>query len=116
MSADAGAPFEAIVVADGAARATLRPAYAARLCAGHFPDAPLVPGSSLVGVMVEVATRLAGGGALVEIERCVFRSRVHPDATIVVDARLEGGDRVEVRAHAGGRLAARAWLRVAPGS
>jgi 3-hydroxymyristoyl/3-hydroxydecanoyl-(acyl carrier protein) dehydratase len=115
MSADAGAPFETIDVGDGAARATLRPAYATRLCAGHFPGAPLVPGSGLVGAMAEVATRLAGGGALVEIERCVFRSRVRPDAMIVIDARRAGGDRVEVRAHAGDRLAARAWLRVTPG-
>ena len=33
----------------------MRPARALALCAGHFPDVPLLPGAALVGLMAELA-------------------------------------------------------------
>jgi 3-hydroxymyristoyl/3-hydroxydecanoyl-(acyl carrier protein) dehydratase len=108
---------EMIVAADGA-RAVVRPEHAGRLCAGHFPDEPLVPGAHLAGLMAELgAALLAATGhptaVLAEIVQCVFVARVHPDAGIHVEARRRGELEIEADIVAADRPAARAVLRFA---
>jgi len=118
--ADPESAFRDLVVADGAARAVLRAEHAARLCEGHFPGDPFVPGALLAGLMADLAAPLVARDArLVEVVRCVFRARVVPDERIVLTARIasvaphETRIEAEVRAH--GRAAARATLRFAHG-
>ena len=102
------------------ARALVRRAHARRLCAGHFPGDPLLPGAYLAGLMADLAERLIaarGGRAaeLSEVVRCVFLDRVRPDDEIVVAARLDatrgGRTSVETKVLIGERCAARATLR-----
>jgi 3-hydroxymyristoyl/3-hydroxydecanoyl-(acyl carrier protein) dehydratase len=105
-------PFGDLAVTAGVARATVRPEHARRLCEGHFPDDPLVPGAFLAGLMAEVAAALfPDGAALVEVERAVFRARVTPDAPIAVTARLEDATRAGAEVHTRGACVARATLR-----
>jgi len=107
-------PFHDLAVADGIARATVTAAHARRLCDGHFPGDPIVPGASLAGLMADVAAALFPGGArLVEVERAVFLERVTPHAAIAVTARLEGETQVAAEIHTRGACAARATLRFA---
>lgn len=77
--------------------ATLSIEVLARLCAGHFPGAPVVPGAHLLGCLLDLA-RLVDADAVV-VERCVFRSQVVPDAPVTIAARPGAGGRVlaEVR-------------------
>ena len=109
------ATFGEVAVADGAARAVVRPEHVRRLCEGHFPGEPLVPGAALAGLMAELAGAAvaADGGAfeLVAIERASFVARVTPDAPVVVTARRDGGTRAHGEVHAGGTCAARATFR-----
>jgi 3-hydroxymyristoyl/3-hydroxydecanoyl-(acyl carrier protein) dehydratase len=100
--------FEALVVDDGGAQARVRPAHARALCAGHFPGDPFVPGAYLVGLMADLAGRLAGRRPLLRIARSAFRRRVTPDGTIVVVARRAVRGRVEAEVRAAGACAARA--------
>jgi 3-hydroxymyristoyl/3-hydroxydecanoyl-(acyl carrier protein) dehydratase len=81
------------------------------LCAGHFPDEPLVPGARLVAVMAELGAALAGPGArLIAVERATFRRRVAPDAPIAVAVRRAGAAIHATVTHAG-HPAASAVLR-----
>ena len=57
------------------------------LCAGHFPGRPIVPGSHLVGLMVDVAGLIASGVG-VELRRAVFRAPVGPEAPLWIRACL----------------------------
>jgi hypothetical protein len=92
----------------------VRPAQARALCAGHFPDEPLLPGAALVGLMAELAGELAGTREPpVAVDRAVFRHRVSPAETLAVTARRDGR-RVQATIVSVGRAAARAILRFAP--
>ena len=107
--------FRALAVHGSEARATLTPAHAERLCAGHFPGQPLVPGAALVGLMAEVAARAAGrpDAAPAEVVRAVFVARVHPRDPIEITARARAG-RVDADVRCAGRRAARATFRFTP--
>lgn len=105
------APWSDLSLRDGVLHARLDPEQAHRLCAGHFPGNPLLPGSTLAGLMAMLAARLLGSNARVAaLERCVFRSPVRPDRKITVSARRTGPGRVEAEVRNEGRPAARAWL------
>lgn len=110
--------FARLTIADGTARAAVRPEHAHRLCEGHFPGDPILPGAYLAGLMAELAARAvaAAGEALVlvAVERCVFLSRVTPEHEILVTARPCPGARVEAEVHTRGACAARAVLRFGP--
>jgi 3-hydroxymyristoyl/3-hydroxydecanoyl-(acyl carrier protein) dehydratase len=123
--------FDELTVADGRAHAVVRRAHAERLCDGHFPGDPIVPGAYLAGLMVEVAAALVARPAslphpprgapdparLLAIEDCVFVRRVVPHEPIAIAALLvpapsdEKRVEVEVQTHEG--RAARATLRFA---
>ena len=108
-------PFASCTVGGGAARAVVAPTHAERLCEGHFPGDPLVPGALLAGLMADVGTRLLAAEhavppVLAEIVQCAFLAPVRPSDPIVVEAR---GAALEVEAEvlAGGTRAAHAILR-----
>jgi len=72
--------FTRVTVADGAARRVVRREHARRLCEGHFPGQPIVPGAYLAELMAELAaTVVASATALAALERCVFFARVTPE-------------------------------------
>jgi len=100
------------VTLDGVqARATVAPAHARALCAGHFPEEPLLPGAYLVELMAEVGARLLGvDGPPSTIRRCVFHARVRPSAVIGVAACRSGPGVVEAWITVDGTRAARATL------
>jgi 3-hydroxymyristoyl/3-hydroxydecanoyl-(acyl carrier protein) dehydratase len=102
--------FAELSVADGAARAVVRPAHATALCAGHFPDDPLVPGAYLLGLMAEVGARLRGGAGPFRVDRCTFLAPVRPARPLVIVARPAPGGRVEAEVQSAGTTAARAVL------
>ena len=105
--------FGAVEVAGDRVRAVVRPEHARRLCAGHFPGDPLVPGAHLAALMASVAARIVRDAELVEVERCVFRRRVRPDVPIVVTAERAGRDAARAEVRAADVVAARAVLRFA---
>jgi 3-hydroxymyristoyl/3-hydroxydecanoyl-(acyl carrier protein) dehydratase len=115
--ADGESALAGVAVADGAARAAVRPAHAHRLCDGHFPGDPLMPGAALVGLMAELAAQLVArpGAAPAEIVRAAFFRRVTPHDPIVVAARVTStadrrGIDVDSEVRVRGRFAARAVL------
>jgi len=71
--------------------------------AGHFPDAPVVPGALLLAAALEA---LGLGGAGTELAAVKFLHPVGPDEE--VDVRRVGAMRIEL--HAGGRMVANAVL------
>jgi 3-hydroxymyristoyl/3-hydroxydecanoyl-(acyl carrier protein) dehydratase len=107
--------FHSIAVTGGVARARVHRTHAERLCAGHFPGDPVVPGSSLAGLMAEVASCLVAERGermgLVEVVRCVFLHPVRPDDAITVSARVRDGTCVDAQVDAGGRRTAGATFR-----
>ncbi|HEV7735345.1 MAG TPA: hypothetical protein VGR62_24445 [Candidatus Binatia bacterium] len=103
--------FAEVTVRDGIARSVVQPAHAAALCAGHFPGDPLLPGSALLGLMAELAATLVDGAPLIVVERCTFRTRVRPDARIVVRARRDPRGHIATSIRVDGTPAARAALR-----
>ena len=106
------AAFAALTIGDGVARGVVRRAHALRLCEGHFPGEPVVPGAYLAGLMAELAASLLPPGALLAaLERCVFRARVTPEDEIVVSARRAAATRVDAEVGWRGVCAARATLR-----
>lgn len=68
-----------------------------RLCDGHFPGAPMVPGAHLLGMLLDLA-RFVDASATI-VERCVFRSQVTPTLPVTLAARPGARGRVlaEVR-------------------
>jgi 3-hydroxymyristoyl/3-hydroxydecanoyl-(acyl carrier protein) dehydratase len=124
-------PFDELTVADGRAHAVVRRAHAERLCEGHFPGDPIVPGAYLAGLMVEVAAALVARSAslphssrgaadpvrLLAIENCVFARRVVPHEPIAVVALPAAAaideKRVDVEVQTRDGCAARARLRFA---
>jgi 3-hydroxymyristoyl/3-hydroxydecanoyl-(acyl carrier protein) dehydratase len=88
------------------------------LCAGHFPDDPIVPGAYIAGLLAEVAALAVPSGArLAEIERCTFLAPLRPsDDVMLVATRAEtaaDGTIVEAELQAGGECVARARVRFA---
>ena len=88
------------------------------LCAGHFPDDPIVPGAHIAGLLAEVAALAAGPGVrLAAIERCTFLAPLRPsDDVMLVATRATptvGGMLVETEVQAAGECVARARVRFA---
>ena len=109
------ARFADVTLAGERAHATVVPAHARALCAGHFPDDPLLPGASLLDLMADVAARLLGvDDPPRAVRRCVFHARVYPSATIVVGARRVGDGVVEAEVIVDGARAAQATLAFEP--
>jgi 3-hydroxymyristoyl/3-hydroxydecanoyl-(acyl carrier protein) dehydratase len=110
-------PFVDLAVTATTARATVRRAHAERLCIGHFPGDPLLPGAFLAGLLADLGARLVATAEdppakVAEIVRCVFRRRVRPDDDIVLFAtRGRAPDAVEAEARTGRGLAAVATFR-----
>ena len=50
--------FATVAIEGGIATGVVDPRHAARLCEGHFPGDPLLPGSALVALMAELGARL----------------------------------------------------------
>jgi 3-hydroxymyristoyl/3-hydroxydecanoyl-(acyl carrier protein) dehydratase len=120
VSAAAGEPFVEITTSPGVVRGRVRTAHAHALCAGHFPGEPLLPGAYQAGLMAELAARglAAGSGSrpvLLEVVRCEFRARVHPndDIEIVAWTTADEAGTVQAELLARGSCAARARLRFA---
>jgi 3-hydroxymyristoyl/3-hydroxydecanoyl-(acyl carrier protein) dehydratase len=97
--------------------------HALRLCDGHFPGDPLIPGSTLAGLAAEVATRLvaptpAERWRLARIERATFARPARPDMAITLTATTSENDpgAVIVRIHGAHELLAKAALRFEAGS
>ena len=116
MPASDDDPFVDLVVTATNARATVRRAHAARLCDGHFPNDPLLPGAFIAALLADLGAQLVGTSEspapLAEVVRCVFRRRVRPDDDIVLVATR--GHRpllVNAEVQAGGIVAAVATLR-----
>lgn len=105
------APFIEITIEPAAAHATVDPVHARRLCAGHFPDAPLLPGAYLVELMADLGARLLDVTTPPTIvRRCVFQTRVDPSAAITIVARRAGAETVEAEVIVDGTRAAQATL------
>jgi len=91
------------------------------LCAGHFPDDPIVPGAYVVGLLAEVSARALATDAaprvLVEVERCTFLAPLRPvdDAVLIAAAPAPAPGDVTVGAEVqvGGRCVARGRFRFA---
>ena len=107
--------FHPVVITAGVARARVRRTHAERLCAGHFPGDPIVPGSSLAGLMADIAACVVTAHGerteLLEVVRCIFLDAVRPDGAITVSARVRDGTSIDAEVHTGVRCAARATLR-----
>lgn len=103
-----------VVLAPGTGRATVAPAHARGLCAGHFPDDPLVPGAYLAELMADLAAHVVErpGQAPAEVVRCVFLSPVRPPAPIELRAHVGAPDGlVDVEAWTPDRCVARGSFR-----
>jgi 3-hydroxymyristoyl/3-hydroxydecanoyl-(acyl carrier protein) dehydratase len=88
------------------------------LCAGHFPDDPIVPGAYIAGLLAEVASLAASPDTrLVEIERCTFLAPLRPgDDVMLIATRATAeahGTVVETEVQAAGECVARARVRFA---
>ena len=106
------AAFAEVTIGDDAARGVVRREHARRLCEGHFPGEPVVPGAYLAGLMAELASALVPpNAALVALERCVFRARVTPEDELVVTARRATATGVHTEVRWRGACAAQARLR-----
>lgn len=109
-------PFVDLSLTATTARAILDRAHAERLCAGHFPGDPVLPGAFLAGLLADLgACLVATSGpevALAEVVRCVFRRRVRPDDDIVLVAtRDPAAHAVEACVRTSHGIAATATLR-----
>jgi len=104
--------------APGVARSIVPRSRLDRLCAGHFPDDPIVPGAHIAGLLAEVAALAAGPGArLAEIERCTFLAPLRPsDDVMLIATRAtpsSTGTVVEAEVQAAGECVARGRVRFA---
>jgi len=107
------AAFVTCRVDAAAARAVVDPAVARRLCDGHFPGNPIVPGSAITGLMVDLARRLAGADRAWTVEQAGFVAPLRAAPAIELDATAVGDDAVRVTVRQGGRRAARGVVRFA---
>jgi 3-hydroxymyristoyl/3-hydroxydecanoyl-(acyl carrier protein) dehydratase len=107
--------FQELTIANASAAAVVLPAYAAALCAGHFPGNPLIPGASLARLMAALARALVGTAEPAVLVRCTFHLRVTPEDRISVSARLDqrgtSGTEVTADVRVRDRCAARARFR-----
>jgi 3-hydroxymyristoyl/3-hydroxydecanoyl-(acyl carrier protein) dehydratase len=78
--------FADTAVGRDGARARLSRAALERLCAGHFPGDPIVPGAYVAGVMADLGGMVATGRVLSQVERCAFLAPVRPADGLVVVA------------------------------
>jgi len=86
-------------------------AHLERLCAGHFPGDPLVPGAYLAELMAAAAATLVGATAApARLARVAFHAPVRPADDVVVRARRAGGGAVVAGVWVGARRAAEAVL------
>ena len=104
--------------APGVARSIVPRSRLDALCAGHFPDDPIVPGAHIAGLLAEVAALAASPGArLVEIERCTFLAPLRPsDDVMLVATRAtpsSDGTVVDAEVQAAGECVARGRVRFA---
>jgi len=100
------------------ARSAVPRARLEALCAGHFPDDPIVPGAYIAGLLAEVAALAVEPGArLAAIERCKFLVPLRPSDDVVLIAVSATGERygtvVWAEVHAGGERTAQALVRFA---
>lgn len=103
--------FQDLTVSGATAAGVVRPEHARRLCAGHFPDDPLLPGAALARLMAAAAQALVGTDGPGMVLRCTFYLRVTPDDEILVSARRTAGADVAAEVRVRGRSAARATFR-----
>jgi len=104
--------------APGVARSIVPRPRLEALCAGHFPNDPIVPGAHIAGLLAEVAALAAGPDArLAEIERCTFLAPLRPsDDVMLMATRVTpspSGTVIETEARAAGICVARARVRFA---
>ena len=102
----------------GVARSIVPRSRLEALCAGHFPDDPIVPGAYVAGLLAEVASLAARPEArLVEIERCTFLAPLRPGDDVMLIATSAAakpdGTVVEAEVQAAGACVARARVRFA---
>jgi len=114
--------FADVTVEAGTVRAVLARDQARALCAGHFPDEPLVPGAYVAGLLSQLASRLLADDdptrRVVEVVRCVFLHPIRPDADVCMTARRDEDTTassvlITAEVEIDGRCAARALLRFA---
>jgi len=86
-----GEVFATVAIEGGVATGIVDPRHAARLCEGHFPGDPLLPGSALVALMADLGARLFSDtrhtAQPVALPRCVFAVPVRPGGPITIVAR-----------------------------
>ena len=100
------AAFAAVTIGDSTARGVVCRAHARRLCEGHFPGEPIVPGARLAGLMAELAAALVAPTAALALLR-------HRGRALVVDA-IDGWDGATLRCRAG--AAPRPWPALLEGA
>jgi 3-hydroxymyristoyl/3-hydroxydecanoyl-(acyl carrier protein) dehydratase len=111
-----GHRLEDVAVGASGATALVSPAALGALSAGHFCGDPLLPGSHLVALLADLATRyrcVSGDRdtRVVRLERCLFREPVRPQASLTLRVTQSPGDAfVRGEALLGGRWVARARL------
>jgi len=110
VSPDTPPPFDVVEITTDGACGRVRSEWARCACAGHFPGDPLLPGSALLAVMVDVAARLMGTVDLppARVRRCTFRRTVRPNEEIIVRGHTVGTGRAMVAVEASGRRVAEA--------
>jgi len=108
------AAFTTLEVSSDTARAVPALATLQAFAAGHFPGDPIIPGAYLLGLMADLAERLAGSPVR-EVTRCLLITPVRPEQRVVLTAR-RSDDTVDVTVDADGRTAARARVVVGGGA
>jgi len=91
----------------GEVEVVVAPDALGQLCAGHFPGRPIVPGSHLIALMVDVAGLLSiGGGGEITVRRAVFRRPVGAEGCLWIRARQgRTPGRVDAEVRSGGDVA-----------
>ena len=116
---DRVAAFADASIGPDEARATLAVAELERLCRGHFPGDPIVPGAYVAGLMAELGVRLLEARGerrrLARLERCAFHAPLRPVGNVTMRAVVHDGDpgAVEVEVRHAGRVVARGRMRFA---
>ena len=112
-----GDGFSDLAIGAGAATAVVDPAVLARLCAGHFPGEPMLPGAHLLGLLSDLALLAAGGAdsaRLVRLERCTFTGAVTPARPLSLTVRVDPAGFYRGEATIDGRRVGAARVRLEP--